>query len=869
MNLPSELRPREQISQAGNMLYNASLIGLCSAVLAAVAVNLRFDDPRILHNAWTYFAVVPTGVVLLGLFSSLFANRWVERALQSAFLFSVTIHLLILLGSFHLVVLKFAHQATKDGEADGIIKRNEPQDYSTVSYEPQYDASSNESIANAITRSEFLDSKALETPLRHEQETEIDSVDKVELLPTKDLQLNERIETADIERQETPLDVAEIVSREQEIARQAYADSSDSLSNEYSSSEIEVPQQVEDPEGSAPTEATLQARNAPIDNGNLELLEPRARISPLRQTEQRLQPSANMPRLRNPSESSLSSDAVVNREQTQQGLRGSLENQLLQEQRFSKVMPRSNEIGETLSPSDLVFGQGRSASPAIGSEQGSSVDELPNTDVATMGLDRPRTSTFDSQSRSADGERQGSDTQGTGQGSGDGFSAVSGVITRNARNLGATPLGPRDTGMRQNPRSNLASNNTLGQSSLTNRLPSEIGTNRTQLLGRAENLSTGPALSTAVPAPAFAKRAERNSPTADASDLGQWGPQTEAAIESGLAFLAKHQREDGSWALEDFGDRPLFRSHTAATALALLAFQGAGYSHMEYQYQTQCAKAIEYLTARQQANGDLYIPMDEASDRNARFYSHGIAALALCEAYGMTQDERLRSAAQKSIDYLVQTQDPIGGGWRYVARTESDLSVSGWCMMAMKSAELAGLRVDDKAYRGVEKLLNEAQASPSQKHLYRYNPRAADLPTTRHGRVPTPTMTGVGLLLRLYTGWRRDNADMIRGADSLVETLPDLGTTDKPLRDTYYWYYATQVIFHMGGEHWQKWNMALHPMLIQSQAQRGRWEGSWNPGGPIPDRWGVFGGRLYVTTMNILSLEVYYRHLPIYEETAR
>jgi hypothetical protein len=137
-------------------------------------------------------------------------------------------------------------------------------------------------------------------------------------------------------------------------------------------------------------------------------------------------------------------------------------------------------------------------------------------------------------------------------------------------------------------------------------------------------------------------------------------------------------------------------------------------------------------------------------------------------------------------------------------------------------------------------------------------------------------MTSVGLLARLYTGWDRDHAELRRGAEHLLANLPTLGgetartgTMGNPLRDTYYWYYATQVMFHMRGKYWRTWNGALHPLLTESQIQDGTFAGSWDPRLPVPDRWGPHGGRIYVTTMNLLSLEVYYRHLPIYADTAK
>ena len=372
-----------------------------------------------------------------------------------------------------------------------------------------------------------------------------------------------------------------------------------------------------------------------------------------------------------------------------------------------------------------------------------------------------------------------------------------------------------------------------------------------------------------IPVPAFSQRLKRNREQEDsAAELGPLGPQTELAIENGLEFLAKYQRADGSWHLEDFGEQVDIRSETAATALALLSFQGAGYTHRQFKYEKTCGRALAWMIQNQRPNGDLYVRTDSKSDGNAWLYSHSIATLALCEAYGMTQDESIKQNAQSAINFLIQSQDPQGGGWRYQPKIGSDTSVTGWCMMALKSAELSGLQVSQESYGRISKWLEGSQAAENQKYLYRYNWQAADTPATRHGRVPTPVMTSVGLLMRLYLGWRRDNPDMQRGTDWLVERLPSEGTAQNPQRDTYYWYYATQVMFHMGGDRWKTWCGSLYPMLIRTQIKNGEYVGSWEPNGRIPDAWGRFGGRLYVTTLNLLSLEVYYRHLPIYDATA-
>ncbi|MFV2066055.1 MAG: hypothetical protein ACC645_03680 [Pirellulales bacterium] len=368
----------------------------------------------------------------------------------------------------------------------------------------------------------------------------------------------------------------------------------------------------------------------------------------------------------------------------------------------------------------------------------------------------------------------------------------------------------------------------------------------------------------------FRRRSERTAGRPGENQMdGQVSPQTEEAIERGLAFLARSQLPDGSWSLQSFDEEAALVSDTAATALSLLAFQGAGYNHREHQYASNVSSGLDYLVKDQKADGDLFVGLDDASNRSVWLYSHSIAALALCEAYGMTQDPELKGPAQLAVDFIVAAQDKDYGGWRYTPGVGSDTSVTGWMMMALRSGDLAGLKVPSRTYALSRRWLDSSQASRSEKHLYRYNPFAPDTPSQRHGRTASKTMTAVGLLVRLYDGWRRDHEAMIRGADYLRQHLPTMGTRRGRERDTYYWYYGTQVMFHMGGKYWEDWNDRLHPMLVATQDKDGPLAGSWHPALPVPDRWGPHAGRLYVTTMNLLSLEVYYRHLPLYDDTAR
>lgn len=326
---------------------------------------------------------------------------------------------------------------------------------------------------------------------------------------------------------------------------------------------------------------------------------------------------------------------------------------------------------------------------------------------------------------------------------------------------------------------------------------------------------------------------------------------SEAAVERGLAWLAKHQYADGHWSIHDLNctdhecdGHGSFQSDTAATGLALLTFLGAGYTHRSGEHQDVVARGLRWLRVHQKASGDLFADNSEF----VWLYSHGMAAIALCEAYGMTRDGALKQPAQRSLDFIVDAQHPEFGGWRYRPQFESDTSVSGWQLMALKSGEMAGLTVPRKTYNLVGKWLDSVEGSPGR---FKYHP------TKEVGLA----MTAEGLLMRQYLGAKRTNADLIAGADYLKARAPS-----ESQRDLYYWYYGTQVMYHMQGEHWEEWNASLRNMLVNSQEKSGSTAGSWEPVGSNPSKWGAAGGRHYTTCLSLLMLEVYYRHLPLYLE---
>jgi len=348
---------------------------------------------------------------------------------------------------------------------------------------------------------------------------------------------------------------------------------------------------------------------------------------------------------------------------------------------------------------------------------------------------------------------------------------------------------------------------------------------------------------------------------------------TEIAVERGLDFFARMQFPDGHWSLHAMPpgvklDEPALgqmESDTAATGLVLLTYLGGGYTHLDDKHRIVVRKGVDWLIQHQKSNGDLF----SGGSKYTWFYSHGIASMALCEAFGMTQDPELRNPAYKAIDFIIKSQHPTYGGWRYEVRpdtgqaTESDTSVTGWQLMALKSAQMAGLEVPSETFRKINGWLDYAAAS-SADGRYVYNPNANPTPEQQHGREASLAMTAEAMLMRMYLGRTREDPRLIEGAEYLKANLPADGTPETPLRNCYYWYYATQVMFQMQGSYWTAWNERFRPLLQNSQTPTGDLAGSWDPSKPVPDRWGAAAGRMYVTAMHLLMLEVYYRHLPLF-----
>ena len=886
---------------------DASLIALSGLVLYLVVTRLRFDDPRWLYNGWTYAVAVPAIALGLALGLRGVASQYVQRSIQVGFLFSVLVHLMLLVLAINMIIFSSFQQVASDGR-----QKNRSPIRRTV---PEYVFQTPQETRETPDWSKPTEAQSASRVIPREQR---------KLPPVKRSQ--PRLEMPQpIQRQEPTLKKFMIERKEVSASKPMPADAPGKRARLKTPQDI--PKTSSQPEApTAPSESMAKADVSKVER-DMSKLSPRRAAS----TRAPQQPSDMMSMTPSETQMNRSPAAAARNESRAMPTVGDagLARRQRQPARASRMRPagaapapmsvavaaETPDASRVLSPlhtptvrSGRVRGaqitQGNTSTPSTESSTESSVGgaELARSDLAAR-AGVPNVESGSAQRAPGRARRSNAAsgfapvgtpdlgsmataaTGSQGAGATDQVEDRLGVSDLTAERAhtprgGTTAPNPAESGDGQLTLDMLADTGTPGFADVAATMPGIISADdKPEIAAIDFNTSSRPRRKVGGPAQilgtkiaaveSFSRRVMRTSGSAAPSPAGMAGPETEEAIERGLAFLASIQNENGSWSLQGHGEPVNLRSDSAATGLCLLAFQGAGYTHMQHQYAPNVAKGLQFLIDNQKPNGDLYRPEDKISNRNVAFYSHGIAALALNEAYGMTQDEELRKPAQLSLDFIADTQHKSRGGWRYSSQISADTSVTGWMMMALKSGELSGLDVKQETYDGINKWLEIAQASPNSPDRYRYNPYAPNTPAQRHGRAVTPTMTAVGMLMRMYSGWRRDNPAMRSAADYLLKYPPQNGTARAPLRDGYYWYYATQVMFHMGDEYWEEWDKYLNPLLLEDQVKTGANAGSWDPNGPIPDRWSPYAGRLYVTTMNLLNLEVYYRHLPIYEDTAK
>jgi prenyltransferase beta subunit len=298
---------------------------------------------------------------------------------------------------------------------------------------------------------------------------------------------------------------------------------------------------------------------------------------------------------------------------------------------------------------------------------------------------------------------------------------------------------------------------------------------------------------------------------------------TKKAVAKALKYLAERQENDGSW------------GNTAITGFTLLAFMSNGHMPNQGEYGKQVAKGIRYLCSCAREDGYVVGP------RGGNMYCHGMAALALTQAYGMTGDEEVKKVTKRAIELIVKTQNNEGG-WRYdPSPTGADISVTIMQVMALRGAKDAGIHVPDKTTDDALKYVNKCY--DKRTGGYMYMPRSAGAGYAR---------TAAGVCVLQLVG--KYDADEIKQAvEYLEKTGDDRG---------HYWYghyYACHAMNQVGGELWEKYYKRMRDKLLAPGYQKAT--GEW-----YDPRLEAAYGPVYQTSIAVLILSVPTHYLPIYQK---
>lgn len=371
----------------------------------------------------------------------------------------------------------------------------------------------------------------------------------------------------------------------------------------------------------------------------------------------------------------------------------------------------------------------------------------------------------------------------------------------------------------------------------------------------ADKPFSGPATNDLIGRGGMTKR--RGGGAISGLDARRQQQRAKEAIESGLAWLAKRQRDDGGWP----SAKPEHR--VGATGLALLSFLGAGYTHEDTgDYKTVVARGLDFLRRNQDPQGCF------AVRRNQHYnYDHAMATLAVVEAYGMTSSALLHGTAQKALDFSALSRNPYFG-WRYgIKPGDNDTSMTHWMLAGIYSAKKvndaaaaagkpAPFTIDDGAFQGaiawVDKMTDPDYGRVGYIVRGSGPARARDM-LDKFPAERSESMTAAGIHIRLMCGQDPATKGVIGKGMDLIYKLPPVWHETNGSIDMYYWYLGTQAAFQTGGRKWKRWRGALLDAVIPNQAAAPETaKGSWPAIGP----WGHYGGTVVSTAWMTLCLEI-------------
>lgn len=321
-----------------------------------------------------------------------------------------------------------------------------------------------------------------------------------------------------------------------------------------------------------------------------------------------------------------------------------------------------------------------------------------------------------------------------------------------------------------------------------------------------------------------------------------------AAVTRGISYLISIQKPNGA-----ISETEKYR--TTLTSLAIMAMISVGHQPSDATPEGHAIRAgLDFVLQPAQQDASGYF----GSADQSRMYGHGITTLMLTEVLGMgvsdEQDAIIRAKCEKAINLILRAQKVSKrsashrGGWRYTPKSnDSDLSVTGWQIMALRSAKNDGFLVPDEA-------INDAVAYIKRT----YNGTRPTRATTTFGYQPGDTktpfsMTGVGILALALCG--EQNSAEVRDAARW------LAPYEAPATQKWFYYgtyYFAQAMNQFKGEVAATAQQRVDESLLALQTDSGSW-------GQTNQEEIKSGGTVYCTSMALLSLGVRYHYLPLYQ----
>ena len=319
--------------------------------------------------------------------------------------------------------------------------------------------------------------------------------------------------------------------------------------------------------------------------------------------------------------------------------------------------------------------------------------------------------------------------------------------------------------------------------------------------------------------------------------------KVDAAVKKALGYLAKTQRTDGSWGIRGGAGNP------AITGLSVMAFLSAGHVPGEGPYAKTIEKGIRAVMKFQAANGLI------ADNSGHEMYHHGICSIMLAEVVGMTQGKlatEVRKRVEKAVKIILTAQRQNSssyhyGGWRYrVSGSDSDISVTGWQVMALRAARNIGCDVPPKRIEMAVNYIKRCQDKSTGS--FRYSPRG-------HRTIPC---TGTSILALELCGKQHHLSPEVKKAGAYLLRYP-IKWSYRTSHNYFYYslYYCSQAMFQLGMNYWKVFRKQMHDALLNNQSSTGAWVRTWGSDSRF--------GPNYGTAMCVLALTVEYRFLPIYQ----